>query len=53
MPTRGLEIKIEACPEWDSGFLMTILEFEGQDFEAKKSQIESLISYIESFLFKY
>ena len=32
---------------------MTILEVEGQDFEAKKSQIESLISYIESFLNEY
>ena len=32
---------------------MTILEVAGQDFAAKKSQIESLISYIESFLIKY
>ena len=53
MPTRGLEIEIEASREWESGFLMSILEIEGQDFEAKKSQIESLISYIYRFLIEY
>ena len=53
MPTRCLEIEFDACLEWESGFLITILEIEGLDFEAKKSQIESLVAYIESFLVQY
>ena len=32
---------------------MTIIEIEGQNFETKTSQIESLIAYIESILLKY
>ena len=53
MPARGLEIEFDVSWEWESGFLMTILEIEGQNFEAKNYQIESLISYIERFLIKY
>ena len=32
---------------------MTVIEIEGHDFEAKTSQIEILISYIERFLINY